>query len=426
MPPHYTWNAWAIGLDSGLFNVGITFISSTTVIPAFVNRITHSELIVGLASGMISGAWLLPQLIIASAMARTPRKKPTMVWGAWVSRAGLLGLALAIWLLGERHPLTALGIVLAGMFCFFVLDAVVSIPWFDLLAKVIPARRRGMVLGLGQAVGGIGGIGVGLLVSAALREGGPLAFPANYAALFAAASVILMLAAVALTCIREPDTQAAAKEMPSMRQVLKTMPRLLAQDRPFMRLMITRVLAGFVTVASAFYVLNATQNLGLGAQATGMFVSAQVAGSLTAGLLMGAIQGKWGPLTHIRVIAVLAMVPPIIALITQPLAGALGQAALYPYLALYFFMGLELGSIGWPFFNWVLEYAPETWRPIYIGLLNTFAALVMLAPTLGGWIAGHISYPAVFALSLTFATLTLGMSFTLPNTRHKSGNQLKL
>jgi hypothetical protein len=77
------------------------------------------------------------------------------------------------------------------------------------------------------------------------------------------------------------------------------------------------------------------------------------------------------------------MVPPIIALITQPLAGALGQAALYPYLALYFFMGLELGSIGWPFFNWVLEYAPETWRPIYIGLLNTFAALVMLAPTLG-------------------------------------------
>jgi hypothetical protein len=115
-------------------------------------------------------------------------------------------------------------------------------------------------LGWGQAVGGIGGIGVGLLVSAALREGGPLTFPANYAALFAAASMILMLAAVALTCIREPDTQAAAKEMPSMRQVLKMMPRLLAQDRPFLRLMITRVLAGFVTVASAFYVLNATQN----------------------------------------------------------------------------------------------------------------------------------------------------------------------
>lgn len=233
---HYGWNVSVMALDIVMFTLGITFINSTTVIPSLVDALTHSEFIVGLSTGLISGAWLLPQMIVATAMTRSPRKKPAMVWAAWISRAGLMLIALAIWLLGERQPTLTLVCVVGGMFLFFVLDAVVSIPWFDLLAKVIPPRRRGRLLGLSQALGSLGGIGIGLLVAYLLSERSPWAFPYNYAMLFVGASIILMIAATGLTLIREPASKLSADQVPSLRQVWAMMPRILAQDKPFVQL----------------------------------------------------------------------------------------------------------------------------------------------------------------------------------------------
>jgi MFS family permease len=82
-------------------------------------------------------------------------------------------------------------------------------------------------------------------------------------------------------------------------------------------------------------------------------------------------------------------------------------------------LGIAAGSIGWPFFNWVLEHAREADRPVYIGMSNTLSALVMLAPTLGGWVAKTVSYPAVFALALCFGFAAWGLSSRLPDTRSR-------
>ena len=223
--------------------------------------------------------------------------------------------------------------------------------------------------------------------------------------------------AVALGQMREPETPPIKQEAPSPRAVLARMPAILAHDRPFALLIVVRILSGFVLMASAFYILHATKTLGLSLGVAGMFVSAQVAGSLAAGLLMGVIQDRWGPLAHIRLILLLSATSPIIALAMGPLRAALGPAVLYPYLALYFLLGVSMGSMGWPYFNWILEYADDASRPVYIGMVNTLGAAVMLAPMLGGWIAGVVSYQAVFALSLGFAIAGYALSLGLPNTR---------
>jgi MFS family permease len=416
-PEHYTWNRWPFLFDSMLFHIGSSFLSATTVLPVLVARLTTSTVIVGLSSGLISGAWLLPQLFVASAVTRMPRKQPIMAIAAWVGRPVYLLVALMLYLYGNSAPSVALASVLVGVAVFYAVDAVVSVPWFDVLAKSIPVRRRGRLLGLSQALGGLGGIGAGIFVRYALSENSPWPFPNNYALLFVIACVIFLLAAVALSVIREPKSAHESKAPPSVRQVVAMLPGILLHDRPFLRLVVTRLLFGFITLSNAFYILYATRVLGLSSEVAGLFVSAQVVGSLTSGLVMGVVQDRWGPLAHMRLTIGVAALPPLVALALGPLAALLGPAIIYPYLVLYFFLGVYLGAVGWPYFNWIMEYVRPDQRPLYIGMINTLGAATMFAPLLGGWLVGRFSYPAAFAASILCAAIAMVLSLPLPNTR---------
>ncbi|MEA3407688.1 MAG: hypothetical protein U9R48_06370 [Chloroflexota bacterium] len=412
----YARNALVFTIDMALFHLGVTFISSTTVLPAFFAMLVDSEVAIGVATGLISGAWLLPQLLVASFVSRLSYKKPFMMRGIWVSRPLFFLMAAVVWLLGRTAPLFVFVFCVACIFCFFALDATVSVPWFDLMARALPDRRRGRIQGTAQVLGGIGSMGVGWLVRYMLSDASRWDFPANYALLFATSSAIFIVSGMFLSLVQEPEPQ-PFQDKPSVRQVLASLPRILMEDRPFLNMIVVRILGGFVSVASAFYVLYATKKLGFLAQDMGFFVSAQVAGTVTSGLLMGLVQDRWGPLVHMRMIIVLSALPPVLALLAPSILAIWGGGRLYLFLAIYFFLGLYMSNIGWPFFNWILEYVEGSSRPLYIGMINTLAALVMLAPSLGGWIVKTFSYPAVFAVALFFSLVSLLLSLPLPDTR---------
>jgi len=417
MPANYAWNFAAFVMDSSLFTVGMSFLGTTTILPALIARLTSSPVAVGLASGVVSGAWLLPQLLIASAVSGLRRKKPVVVGAAWISRLTFFLLGWIVWKYALSAPqATYIGLIV-GLGVFYAIDAVVSVPWFDLLAKAIPPRRRGRVIGTSQVLGGLGGMAAGVAVRYVLSDQSPWAFPQNHAVLLIATSAVLMVSAIGLTLLREPEGKQPDGPVPSFGQVLRGVPRLLAGDRPFSRLVIVRILAGATAVANTFYVLHATQVGGLTLSDTGLLVTAQVTGSLASGLLMTYAQDRLGPLVHIRIVVGLAAVPPLLLLALGPLLPSWGGAALSIYIALFFLLGITISSLGWPFFNYILEYAPEPHRPLYIGTINTLAALVMAAPPLGGWLLRTCSYPVLFAVALALAVAALAISARLPSTR---------
>jgi len=417
LPPHYAWNVRMLVADSALFSLAMSFVGSTTILPSLLVKLSASEVVVGLASGLIGGAWLLPQLFVASAMARVRRLVPTIAVGAWISRPLFLVMALIIALFGRTAPKTTIAVLLIGFTIFFALDAVVSLPWFQFVGKALPPRRRGRVLGLSQSLGALAGIGAGVVVRFVLSPNSAWGFPDNYAILFVLAGLCLLGAALALTLLREPPATGSEKSSPRLREVLSLLPRILIDDRPFRHLVQVRLAAGFVSMASAFYILYATRELGLGIEVTGLFVSAQVVGSLASGLVTGLVQDRLGPLAHLRVVIIMSVLAPLLALASGPLFRILGQGVLYPYVLLYFFLGLYVSSPTWPYFNWILEYVGETRRPIYIGMINTLGAISMLAPAMGGWIARRISYPAVFGTAILFAAIAFVLSLRLPDTR---------
>ncbi len=405
-------------MESALFTMAMSFINATTVLPAFVISLSGSEVLVGLASGLTNGAWLLPQLIAASAVSRMAYKKPIIVKVAFPSRLLFLLAAVGIALWGRTHPGLTLAVVLGCLVTFYVADGVISVAWFDLLAKAIPPTRRGRVLGISQAIGSVGGIAAGVCVRYILSERSPWGFPYDYASLFAATAGFGLLSAWALAIIREPEpARQNGHDTLNVFGMLARMPSILSRDGAFLRMILVRLALGFVGISSAFYVLHATRVAGLGSETTGLFVSAQVFGTLAAGLMMSTLQDRFGPLAHMRAIILLAPLPAALALVTGLFRDGLGPSVLYVYLVLYFFLGLFGASAGWPFYNWILEHAAEADRPLYIGMCNTLGALVMLAPALGGWIVVAFSYEAAFVTSMGFGLLSLALSWPLPDTR---------
>ena len=419
--PHYHWNFALLVMDSALFSVAMSFVGTTTVFPSLLVRLGASEVLVGAASGWMSGAWLLPQLFVAGAVARMPYKQPVMIRGAWLSRPLFAVMALVILFNALPRPSLTIATVLVCFTVFWVGDAIVSIPWYEMIGKAVPAQRRGRMLGLSQVLGAVGGIGAGFLVRYVLSDNGPWAFPANYSLLFAFACVSMLGAATMLTLLREPASTLSATERPTTRQVLAMLPRILMEDHPFRRLISIRLCAGFISMANAFYVLYATRKLGFGIETTGLFISAQVVGSLTAGLVTGTVLDRYGPLVHARTMICIAALPPLLGLAMGPLYVLLGPATFYPYLLLYFFLGLYLSSLSYPFINYILEYVGEGRQALYIGMNNTINALTMLAPAFGGWLVKNVSYPAVFATAISFAVLAFLLALGLPNTRSPRG-----
>ncbi|MCH8293102.1 hypothetical protein IH992_18590 [Candidatus Poribacteria bacterium] len=61
--------------DNILFNVAMGIISSTTVIPDFVRRLTDSEILIGLFGSLFTIGHTLPQLFVARVIVRHARKK---------------------------------------------------------------------------------------------------------------------------------------------------------------------------------------------------------------------------------------------------------------------------------------------------------------------------------------------------------------
>ncbi|MHB1296162.1 MAG: MFS transporter [Anaerolineae bacterium] len=415
--PDYPWNARAFVAETALLVIAMAFVSTTTVLPAFIEQLTGSTVMVGIVSGLLSGAWLLPQLFAAGAVARMPLRKPFMMWVSWIGRCVYVPVAILIVLLGSSNLTATLVVVVVGTVAFSVFDAILTVPWFDLFAQAIPPKRRGRVTGVAMVIAGVAGVGVGELVRLVLGERSPWGFPGNYAFLFAAASVFLLLSAAFLSLVRERPLPAASERPPTLRQILSMLPSIVLRDRPFLRLNAVRLLGGFVALASAFYVLHAVRNLGLPLEVAGTFVVAQIVGSLVAGLLTAALQDRFGPLIHLRVVTALSALPPLIALIAQPFAGTLGQAILYPYLAVFFCLGLYTGSFNFPYYNWILEYVGQERRSLYIGVGNTLGAITMLAPPLGGWLAERFSYPVAFAAAVLFVVTAMLASLGLPDTR---------
>lgn len=368
------------------------------MLPALVRTLTPSALMIGIAEAIRSGAWLIPQLLVAWSLSGRAINRRRMIVPFGVSRLSLALIAPLVLLAGRQRPALALAGLFVLFTVFYVADAFGALPYFDFFTVSLSPLNRSRLIGTAQALAGAGGIGCSFFVAGILA--GPVpALPTSYSILFAAAGGFMALEIVVISFLRVAPGDHGRKRIP-LRTFLPWLARLLARDRDFRRLILVRLLVGASGLSMPFYIVFGFDILHLGPQSVGVFTGAQVVGGIASAPLMAFLSEKRGTRSVIRLVAILSLLLPILGLCLFLLKGVLGTTVLLGLSATIFFLlgGVNNGNMA-GFNNYLLEHAPPVQRAVYVGLANTLNGLVLVAPVIGGWILSATSYPVLFAVT---------------------------
>jgi hypothetical protein len=408
---HWRRNWLAFFGDYVGFGIGLIFANAATTLPAFAAGLTSNKVLIGAASSLWVGGWLLPQLFAAHYLTGQPRKYPVMMTWEYLGRPAFL--LFVVWLLagGARYPALTLGLFLLSIVIFRASDALVALAYWDLLGRAMPVNRRGRLFGMGQLTTGLAAVGAGLLIQRVLGPAGP-GYPLNYAILFALAALGFTISTVACAFIVEvPEAAEPPVTRTSLRAYLPQLGRLWRADRRFNTITGVRVLSGAGALATSFYVVYATDVLRLPPSAVGLFTFAATGGMVAAGLLLGPLADRYGPRRVVQVVTWAQFLTPVLALLCH--LGVFGPAVGVVFPLLFALLGVYEGSYMLGFNSFLLEIAPPGQRANYMGLANTFSSVLIFMPVAGGLLLQGTSYPVLFvaasAVTLSAALLALGL-----------------
>ena len=192
-------------------------------------------------------------------------------------------------------------------------------------------------------------------------------------------------------------------------------------DPAFRKAVLAALALGGISIAAPFYIVHGLESLGFPPASVGFFTSVQLVGSVFAALIMGVLGERRGTRSVMRLWGWAALATPVIALAAPALMIVLPGAVLYVYALVFVIVGMQGVANMAGFLNWVLEYAPASDRPLYIGFANTLTGITLVMPLVGGWIlAASSSYVLLFVVAAAGPAGGLMLLRALPEPRSKA------
>ncbi len=383
---NYPWNFVVNLLDGVWFMFGASLLSSTTILPLFLSKLTTAPLAFGLLAVIAQAGWFLPQLFTANLTEQLARKKPVVV------NLGLFLERLPVWLMvaaaatAYRAPELAL-VLLLGAYAWHMVGAgAVAVSWQDMIARCFPLDRRGRFFGTTSFLGAAAGA-LGAVLSTWLLPRYP--FPTNFVIVFFIAAVGISVSWCFLALTREPAQVTTAPRRSSM-EYLAGLPELLRQDHNYRRYLITRLLMALGGMSTGFLTVAAVSRWAVPDRDAGLFTLALLAGQTLGTLTCGFLADRFGHKVCLEL---------------GNLAGlaGFGLAWLAPgpewYYAVFALLGFLAGAILVSGILIVMEFSNAERRPTYVGIANTAVGLVgVAAPLIGAALAG-VGFNLLFAVS---------------------------
>jgi MFS family permease len=382
-------NILALGVDYGLFMVGLSFASQATLLPAFAAWLGAPNVVIGAIPAVMTLGWFLPSLFAAGHTEGLARKLPFLLkWTVW-ERVPFPAMALLAFLLADRAPDLTLALLLGLLFVMTGVGGMLMPAWMDLVGRAIPTAMRGRFFALSSLAAGLVGFGASLVVTHVLAT---VPAPASYGLCFVAASVCMVASFVALTLVREPPGAAAPPAI-GMRAHLARVPRLLRENRNLSRFLAARALGVTGAMATGFYTVYALHAWDAPVAQAGVFTALLILGQAIGTLTLGWTADRAG---H-RVVLITGMAATAAANVVALLASTLGGFDL-----VFVLIGVQQAAVNISNLNVLLEFAPTpAERPTYVGLGSTSMAPVAFAtPLIAGLMADAMGFRAVFLAAL--------------------------
>ncbi len=395
---NYRWNFTVNALDGATFWLGMSFISSTVILPLFVSHFTDNPLLIGLIPFLNTAGVYLPQIFVANAVGRAPLKKffPVTI-GFFSERLPIFLLAPMTYFLAISQPLWTL-ILFFVLFAWHALGVgLIVVGWQDMIAKIIPVKHRGRFFGITNFIGNGAGVLGALALPFVLDR---YAFPLGYVIAFTVASALMLLSWVFIALTREPAVY-SSKPPVSQLDYLRSLPAVLERDRNFRFYLLTQIVFALSGMATGFLVVYAVQRWNLpDAQASGFTVALQI-GLALANLFFGFLADRKGHKLSLEICMAVSVLSLVLAIVApSPLW----------FFPIFFLRGAVNAGIFVSGISIVYEFTDAENRPTYIGLANTIPGVAgALAPLFGGWLAGALSYQAMFVLSAVIGVLSWGL-----------------
>ena len=391
MGKHRRRNMTLMVLEGGTFALAMSLLSETTIIPAFVQALTGSALLVGLVGAVWALGRYLPQLVGAHLVLGRRRRKPLFLAIVVAERVAILLIAIAASLAGV---LTTELVVLLFFLAFAAYSTTVGLlgpVYGDFIAKAVTVAR-GWLFGLVQLLGGVLGF---LAALGAERLLAAYPFPLGNQIAFWAALGLSLLSIVFVANLVDhefPVTDAR----PPLRRTLAEVPRMIAGHLHYRRYLVARAAmatatggVGFVVVAGLAGPLRASDAALLAAA----FVLAQAVIGFGLGIL--------GNRTGYRLVVVVGAGLLVVGMLTAAVADSLPLFALSCAL---------LGGANSLTFvcdpSMSIEFAPPGRTSVYLGTtLTVLAPFFIAGPLLAGLFVPIVGATAVFLTCAAFAAL---------------------
>lgn len=414
---------YRLGVANGIFfGLGESIASPGLVLSLLIRQLGGSLTLVGMLPAIQTAGYLLPQLLVSSRLQGRPTKLPVYrLFGA--IRLGLwAALAAAIFASALMPPALALALVVGGFAAFVFLGGITALTFQDIVAKVIPLTRRGSFFGARQFVAGLLAFALGgTFVRWLLGEGGPLPFPANFGALALLSLACFSAGIASFSFVREPPQLRLGQPL-RLGEGLRRAPAILRANANYRWFIVSRLLLRTGQIAEPFYIIYATESLGLPKGVAGVFVAAWALAAALSNLVWGRVSDRRGNRSLMLLTGALITLAPLLML-AGPAAVrllGLGEAALTVALGLVFLLvGSANDGSAMAGMTYLLEVAPEDERPTYIGLANTILGVGALVPVLGGWLVLQLGYGGTFAIGAALALLGLFAAARLVENRER-------
>ena len=408
---------YVLGVFNGAaFRFAEALIDPPLVLTWFVSQLTSSNIIIGLVSPLGMVGWFLPQIFVSARVQRMERKTPMYVLATSIRTLAWLLLVATLWLV--ENP----ALLLFGFLALYTVARVASgiggLPFFDIIAKIIPARRRGTFFGVRQFLGGLLGLG-GAWVVRIVLDAPSLPFPRGHALLFLGYACVTALSAALMASTREP-LGVAVREPVTLRQQLGRAGQVLRGKSAFRRYILARGSLGLAGIALPFYALYAKNALGAPDAMVGVYVAVRVGASLLFNLPWGRLSDARGNRLVMRLMSLARGLAVLVALgLVAAVQVVHPQGAWLPYLALpiFFLEGATVPAYMLVGSNFLLEFVPADERPLYLGLSSTLVGMILLLTFAGGLLADLLGFAGLFVVSLLLYLAAYGLATSLPEPR---------